>query len=194
MPLVTAGPVKLLVLWKKSPLLYERCWILYMFKMTVLATLIMLNNKKKRKWVKVFFKAMPNLEITLGGMFMRMVFPLNSEVFPAVFIRITNVQSSILLTSMAPLTSIARSSSLIPNNAGMYNFSELCINTRIFWFLLYVEEAMNDAHRKKFPCVCFGDCLYSVCFVMTPVTTHLPLYGVLANAILWSSYCRLSLF
>ena len=75
-----------------------------------------------------FFKAMPNL----GGMFMRMAFPLNSEVFPAVFIRITNVQSSILLTSMAPLTSIARSSSLIPNNAGMYNFSELCINTRIF--------------------------------------------------------------
>ena len=51
--------------------------------------------------MKVFFKAMPNLEITLGGMFMRMVFPLNSEVFPAVFIRITNVQSSILLTSEA---------------------------------------------------------------------------------------------
>ena len=51
--------------------------------------------------MKVFFKATSNLEITLGGMFMRMGFPLNSEVFPAVFIRITNVQSSILLTSEA---------------------------------------------------------------------------------------------
>ena len=68
---------------------------------------------------------MPNLEITLGGMFMRMAFPLNSEVFPAVFIRITNVQSSILLTS----------------------------------------EAMNDAYRKKFPCV-FLEIVYTACVLL----------------------------